>query len=86
MVLKDHDDLVKLLLRVKGKVVLSGYPHEVYDRLEQKGWERIDREWVVSGAVMTKTKDATRRRVVESLWFSPNMAVGSVFDGTETNA
>jgi DNA adenine methylase len=42
MSLDDHRDLVNLLLRVKGKVMLSGYKHEVYEPLERAGWKRVD--------------------------------------------
>ena len=36
----DHIDLVDLLLNIKGKCVLSGYPSPVYDRLTEAGWIR----------------------------------------------
>jgi DNA adenine methylase len=39
---KDHEDLVKLLLKVKGKVMLSGYKNDIYKRLEEAGWKRFD--------------------------------------------
>jgi DNA adenine methylase len=42
MTLDDHKDLVDLLLRVRGKAMLSGYRHEVYEPLEKAGWKRID--------------------------------------------
>ena len=37
----DHKDLVNLLLSTKGKVVLSGYDHEIYNPLIDAGWKRI---------------------------------------------
>jgi len=37
---EDHCELVEILKDVKGKVLLSGYPNELYDSL---GWNR--REW-----------------------------------------
>jgi DNA adenine methylase len=42
MTLDDHKDLVNLLLQIKGKAMLSGYRHEVYEPLEKAGWKRID--------------------------------------------
>lgn len=39
---QDHLDLLDVLLQHKGPVILSGYPHEMYDR-ELKGWSRIER-------------------------------------------
>lgn len=38
---EQHIKLVDTLLEVKGKVVLSGYDHKIYDRLEQNGWEKV---------------------------------------------
>lgn len=35
-----HEELVDLLLTIEGKVVLSGYDHEVYDRLVENGWTK----------------------------------------------
>lgn len=40
---QDHLDLLAALLQHKGQVILSGYPHEMYDR-ELKGWSRIERK------------------------------------------
>jgi DNA adenine methylase len=37
-----HVGLVRLLLEVKGAVVLSGYAHESYSPLEAAGWTRVD--------------------------------------------
>lgn len=39
----DHLDLLEALLQHKGTVILSGYPHEMYDR-ELKGWNKIARK------------------------------------------
>lgn len=40
---QDHLDLLEALLQHKGTVILSGYPHEMYDR-ELKGWSKIARK------------------------------------------
>ena len=40
---QDHLDLLEALKQHKGTVILSGYPHEMYD-LELKGWSRIARK------------------------------------------
>lgn len=40
---QDHLDLLAALLQHKEPVILSGYPHEMYDR-ELKGWSRITRK------------------------------------------
>ena len=36
---EDHNDLVGILLQIKGKVILSGYNNEIYNRL---GWQKQD--------------------------------------------
>ena len=41
MSLKDHEDLVDLLLHIKGKAMLSGYEHDVYLPLERAGWTKF---------------------------------------------
>jgi DNA adenine methylase len=41
----DHHELLALLDRVEGMVVLSGYPSDLYEGLcEENGWQRIDKE------------------------------------------
>jgi len=40
---KDHEGLAKVLNRVRGRVVLSGYRTDLYDRLYRK-WRRVDAE------------------------------------------
>jgi DNA adenine methylase len=37
---EDHRKLVNILLKVKGKVILSGYDNEIYKDLEDKGWTK----------------------------------------------
>jgi DNA adenine methylase len=36
-----HEELVEVLLNVKGKVVLSGYDHPIYNKLLENGWEKV---------------------------------------------
>lgn len=42
---EDHHDLVDLLIKYenKAKFMLSGYPNEIYEKLEKRGWKRITR-------------------------------------------
>jgi DNA adenine methylase len=44
MGLEDHRDLVDMLLKIKGSVILSCYYHDVYAPLIGAGWERRDYE------------------------------------------
>jgi len=46
-----HYNLVETLLSVRGKVMLSGYPNDIYLPLEQHGWRRFDRDTVCHGIV-----------------------------------
>jgi DNA adenine methylase len=72
---QDHEELVELLLGIKGKAMLSGYRNGIYVPLEDAGWERYDFR-VRSFAPLRKkdngsdegagTSDNHRR--VESVW------------------
>jgi DNA adenine methylase len=50
---EDHIRLAEALNRVKGKVVLSGYPSELYTSL-YKGWERIEKDSIADGHLPRK--------------------------------
>lgn len=53
----DHAELLAFLMTLKGKVMLSGYPCDFYDRT-LAGWTRIERAALADGA----------RKRVEVLW------------------
>lgn len=53
----DHDDLLSFLRSLRGKVMLSGYPHPAYDAA-LAGWNRIEKAALADGA----------RKRVEVLW------------------
>lgn len=36
-----HIEMVDKLLEVKGKVILSGYDNEIYERLVDEGWDKF---------------------------------------------
>lgn len=55
-----HEALLEILVGCEGKVVLSGYPSPLYDRL-LKGWTVVQREAMADGA----------RRRTENLWLNP---------------
>ena len=38
---EQHKELVEVLLNIKGKVILSGYEHSIYDKLINNGWKKI---------------------------------------------
>lgn len=60
MSLADHATLLAFIQSVRGKVVLSGYPHPLYDT-ELTGWRRIERAALADGA----------RARTEVLWMNP---------------
>ncbi len=39
---EDHEELIELLLGIKGKAMLSGYANPIYGPLECACWKRID--------------------------------------------
>jgi DNA adenine methylase len=63
--------LAELVHRLKGYVVLSGYPCALYDKL-YKGWSRLK---------TTARRDITQKRrserMTECLWLSPRTAKAS---------
>ena len=78
MTAEDQQELVSLLLRLKGKVVLSGYNHEIYALLEQSGWTRYDFHTACFAAGKTrnsglqgKGKALEKQGRIESLWVKP---------------
>ncbi len=36
-----HKELVEILLHIKGKAILSGYDHEIYNTLLNNGWNKV---------------------------------------------
>ena len=46
---QDHEELLGFLRTLKGKVILSGYPHGTYDQA-LAGWRRIERKALADGA------------------------------------
>lgn len=74
-----HVDLINRIVGLKGKVVLSGYRHPVYDVLQgQHGWRLIERDRSCMAVARTKhtgllghgtvTEDQAR---TECLWLNP---------------
>nr|WP_313012310.1 DNA adenine methylase [Brucella intermedia] len=59
----DHAELLDFVRQLSGMVVLSGYPHELYDAA-LSGWRRVDRVAFADGA----------RERTEVLWINPRCA------------
>lgn len=61
---QDHEELLKVLLELEGKVIVSGYPSEVYNDYLAK-WKRVDTSARISSGRGTDVR-------TECLWISPN--------------
>ncbi len=65
---EEHEELVDICLGLKGKVILSGYRNKIYERLEESGWMRLDKEVTLHSKVVQKGQERPRR--VESVWLN----------------
>ena len=65
---EEHEELVDICLKLRGKVILSGYQNEIYKKLEENGWIRLDKEVCLSTVVTVGGKERGRR--VESVWLN----------------
>ena len=68
---EEHEELVDICLRLKSKVILSGYQNGIYKRLEENGWIRLDREVSLTSIVVSTGRERPKR--VESLWLNYNV-------------
>jgi DNA adenine methylase len=59
----DHSELLEFICTLKGMVILSGYPHSMYDA-SLVGWHRVDRAAFADGA----------KKRTECLWLNPASA------------
>jgi len=65
---EEHEELVDICLKLKSKVILSGYQNEIYRRLEENGWIRLDRDVSLTSIVVLKGKERPKR--IESVWLN----------------
>jgi len=78
---QDHEELVDILLSIKGMAILSGYPNPIYERLERAGWFKKD--FSIPCGMVGRTKrtglqgeGALKRQYrTDCVWFSPNCGV-----------
>ena len=64
---KDHEDLVDILLNVKGKVLLSGYDNDLYRKLEDNGWVRKS---FTAVCFSQRKKGRDKEEKVECVWMN----------------
>lgn len=72
-----HRQLVELLLTVKGKVLLSGYPTPLYAKLEESGWHTQRWQAICSASGRTRLnglmgagKAKLKQQRIEAVWFN----------------
>lgn len=63
-----HEELISLLLTIKGMAIVSGYKHPIYDQLVKSGWS------VESVDTVSHTSRAKDKRT-ECIWLSPRISV-----------
>lgn len=68
---QDHEELLKVLLELEGKVIVSGYPSEIYNDYLAK-WKRVDTSSRISSGRGTDTR-------TECLWINPNAQEQDLF-------
>ncbi len=68
MTIEDHEEFVGNLLSVRGKVMLSGYPNDIYTRLEKEGWHRVDFNWFSHASKADLGREVRQR--VECVWMN----------------
>lgn len=78
MKIKDHEELVAVLLNIKGMAILSGYQSPIYRPLELSGWQRYDYETACHAAGKTRYTgilgEGSAKKLqarIESVWVSP---------------
>ena len=67
---EQHLKLIELVQKLKGKVMISGYVNELYETLEQKGWQRIDFDAFLSASGHTKNTKGLDSKRTESVWLN----------------
>ncbi len=74
---EDHIDLINLILGVKGKVMLSGYPNDLYKKLEDNGWLKVEFKTACYAAgrtrftrILGKGSAITKQPRTEAIWMN----------------
>ena len=65
-----HEVLVEALIDVQGKVLLSGYPNNIYKRLERAGWLYSDIETHAYSALRKGDEESEHTKRTERLWMN----------------
>ncbi|MEA2707998.1 MAG: adenine methylase [Phycisphaerales bacterium] len=65
MTIEQHEQLLATIAKCKGKIILSGYPNDLYAGTLRDGWQRIDIDRANSAA-----GGDSKRRMTEALWLN----------------
>ena len=72
MALEQHEAFVAYLLEYPGMVIVSGYDHPLYRRLEAHGWERREFRSILYSYPITRASKRPRKEYrVEVVWSNP---------------
>lgn len=63
MSIKEHEELLRMLIECQGQVIVSGYPSDLYDNF-LSGWKRVSKERM--GGIKNSSQVSTKR--TEVLW------------------
>ena len=70
----DHKKLVDILLSIKGKAILSGYKHSIYNPLIENGWKSVDFNVICATVlVIGKRSKLDNHKRIETIWLSPGI-------------
>jgi DNA adenine methylase len=67
---QDHKELVDILLNIKGKAILSGYEHPIYNKLIENDWRKISLGEFDKRSI--KAINKSREKGEEILWLNFN--------------
>lgn len=76
---EQHKELVDILLNVKGKVILSGYESDIYERLKENGWQAIKYNIYKPSTASQKYLD----KAEEILYISANIEINNLYNYVE---
>lgn len=71
LALGEHEEMVQVLLKLKGKVVLSGYQSAVYDPLIDAGWTATEYKAYGYSKIVRATEQEEKPLRVERVWRNP---------------
>jgi DNA adenine methylase len=76
----DHEELIDLLLNIKGMCILSGYDNPIYERLEKKhNWKKLQIK--ITKRMALKKKGSRREKAIECLWMNYGKGIKTIKSG-----